>query len=662
MTGSFLPKPFAHSYEIDPKFSKSAVYFSCEFAIDQIFKIYSGGLGFLAGSHMRSAAAMRQNLCGIGMLWTYGYYDQARGEEREMAVQFRKKQYAFLQDTGIKFQVPVHGHPVWVKAMFLPGDIFGTVPMFFLTTDIEENDGLSRAITHRLYDNDPLRRIAQYIILGAGGARLLEELGVDPEVWHLNEAHGLAAAFRVYEKHRSLEEVKKRFVFTTHTPEEAGNEKHDFKLLHDFSFFGSVPMDEVKKVTGIEGDVFNHSLAALRLSHLSNAVSKLHGDVSRKMWESYPGICPITHVTNAQNAKYWKDRGLEHARLEGNVSELRSRKRELKSQLFQTVANQTGKLLNPDVLTIVWARRFAGYKRPDLITRDIRMFRALINNNEKPVQIIWAGKPFPFDFGAIETFNHLVQVTKDFPNVAVLVGYELELSRLLKNGSDVWLNNPVVTREASGTSGMTAAMNASVNLSTYDGWVCEFSKDSHNSFIIPPADPSLDPRRARPPRPARLLPGDGGEDPAALLRRSRRLVGAGLQLDERGGALLRLRPDGDGVLREDLRVRLRLAMSPDLSQPPRPMRSRKKLLLLSLAVLVSAVAGWGKFRKECSRCITQHKDALGRQIGHALIERLDESGATESIELPEYRVRDTWPMNYELHFWPGLTSPGAEEG
>lgn len=492
MSGSFLPKPFSHSYEIDPKFSKSAVYFSSEFAIDQIFKIYSGGLGFLAGSHMRSAAALRQNLCGIGMLWTYGYYDQARGEEREMAVQFRKKSYAFLQDTGIKFQVPVHGHPVWVKAMFLPGDVFGTVPMFFLTTDLDENDPLSRAITHRLYDNDPLRRIAQYIVLGAGGARLLEELGVDPEVWHLNEAHGLSAAFRVFERTGSVDEVKKRFVFTTHTPEEAGNEKHDFKLLHDFTFFGSTPMDTVRGITGIDGDVFNHSLAALRLSHLSNAVSKLHGDVSRKMWEHYPNICPITHVTNAQNARFWKDKGLENSRLESDIATLATRKRELKSQLFQTVANQTGKLFNPDALTIVWARRFAGYKRPDLITRDIRLFRSLVNNNERPVQIIWAGKPYPFDFGAIETFNHLVQTTKDFPNVAVLVGYELELSRQLKYGADIWLNNPVVTREASGTSGMTAAMNAAINLTTYDGWVCEYSKDGHNSFIIPPADPHLD--------------------------------------------------------------------------------------------------------------------------------------------------------------------------
>ena len=496
MSGSFLPKPFSHPYEIDPKYSKSAVYISSEFAIDQIFKIYSGGLGFLAGSHMRSAAALKQNLCGIGILWTYGYYDQARGEEREMAVQFRKKQYAFLQDTGIIFQVPVHGHAVWVKAMYLPADVFGTVPMFFLTTDVEENDGLSRAITHRLYDNDPLRRIAQYIVLGVGSARLLEELGVDPEVWHLNEAHGLSAAFRVYEKTRSVAEVQKRFIFTTHTPEEAGNEKHDFKLLHDFSFFGSVPMKEIQDLTGIEDTVFNHSLAALRLSRKANGVSKLHGEVSRHMWESYPDICPIDHVTNAQNAKFWKDKGLEGARLAGDVEGLKARKHELKSRLFQTVANQTGKLLNPDALTIVWARRFAGYKRPDLITRDIRLFRALLANHEKPVQIIWAGKPYPFDFGAIETFNSLVQTTRDFPNVAVLVGYELELSRQLKYGADVWLNNPVVTREASGTSGMTAAMNAAVNLSTYDGWVCEFAQDGHNSFIIPPADPSL-PAEAR---------------------------------------------------------------------------------------------------------------------------------------------------------------------
>lgn len=492
-TKSFLPAPFAHQYEIAPEFSKSVAYFSSEFAIDQSFKIYSGGLGFLAGSHMRSAAELKQNLVGIGILWTYGYYNQVRGEDGELAVQFRKNSYSFLQDTGIRFTILVHGHPVWVKAVYLPGDVFGTVPMFFLTTDIDENDALSRAISHRLYDNDGLRRIAQYMLLGVGGARLLEELVVDPEIWHLNEAHGLSAAFRLLEKHGNVEEVRKRLVFTTHTPEEAGNEKHDFNLLHNFSFFGGLDSEMVRELAGVQGNVFNHSLAALRLARKANGVSKLHGEVSRCMWKTSPRICEITHITNAQNKKYWVDHGLEGARRENDVEALRHRKRELKERLFRVVADQTGKLFDPKVLTIVWARRFAGYKRPDLITKDIRLFREILNNNEQPVQIIWAGKPFPFDYSAIETFNHLICLTKNYPNTTVLTGYELELSRFLKNGSDIWLNNPVVTREASGTSGMTAAMNASVNFSTYDGWICEFAKDGENSFIMPPANTDLSP-------------------------------------------------------------------------------------------------------------------------------------------------------------------------
>ena len=327
-TKSFLPAPFAHQYEIDPKFSKSTVYFSCEFAIDQSFKIYSGGLGFLAGSHMRSAADLRQNFAGIGILWSYGYYNQVRGEDGELAVQFRKKSYSFLQDTGIRYTVPVHGHPVWVKAMYLPGDIFGTVPMFFLTTDIDENDDLSRAISHRLYDNDPLRRIAQYIVLGAGGAKLLDELGVDPEIWHLNEAHGLSAAFRLYQKRGKIEDVHKRLVFTTHTPEEAGNEKHDFNLLRDFTFFGDLAEETVREITGIEGGVFNHSLAALRLARKANGVSKLHGEVSREMWKGVPDICEITHITNAQNKKYWADHALDRANKDHDLELLCNRKRE----------------------------------------------------------------------------------------------------------------------------------------------------------------------------------------------------------------------------------------------------------------------------------------------------------------------------------------------
>lgn len=490
---SFLPEPYSHDYEIAPEFSKSVAYFSMEFGIDQALKTYSGGLGFLAGSHMRSARELKQNVVGIGMLWTFGYYNQVRGEEREMAVQYMKKEYSFLQDTGISFPVTVHDHPVQVRAFYLPGEVFGTVPMFFLSTDVRENDELSKQITRRLYARDPLRRIAQYIILGAGGARLLDELGVAPDVYHLNEAHGLSAAFHVYKKRKDLGAVKDHFVFTTHTPEAAGNEETDMGLLEKFSFFSNVPMETVREITGIDGGMFNHSLAALRLSRKANAVSALHGDVARKMWAEAEGICPITHVTNAQNKKFWADEELEAGRESGDREVLKKRKRELKEKLFKVVADQTGKLFDPDVLTVVWARRFAGYKRADLITHDVEAFKALLNRDGRPVQIIWAGKPYPTDYAAIDLFNHLIQLTRDEGNATVLVGYELELSKLLKDGADVWLNNPVVTREASGTSGMTAAMNGAVNLSTDDGWVCEFAKDGHNSFVVPKADPSISP-------------------------------------------------------------------------------------------------------------------------------------------------------------------------
>jgi len=162
---------------------------------------------------------------------------------------------------------------------------------------------------------------------------------------------------------------------------------------------------------------------------------------------------PSLHITNAQNQKYWADPILENARLRGDIESLRKRKRELKERLFREVADQSGKLMDPDVLTIVWARRFAAYKRADLLTRDQKMFRELLSRTDQPVQLIWAGKPYPFDYDAIETFNHLIQWTEPYPNATVLVVYELDLSRDLKNGSDIWLTTPIVTREASGTCG-----------------------------------------------------------------------------------------------------------------------------------------------------------------------------------------------------------------
>jgi starch phosphorylase len=482
-------REFKVPYPFDERYSKKVAYFSMEFATHQPLKIYSGGLGFLSGSHLRSAYELRQNMIGVGILWKYGYYDQARNQDQTLQVTWMEKQYSFLKDTGIKFQITVHEHPVWVKAWYLDPEIFKTAPLFLLSTDLPENDYVSQTITHRLYDANVATKVAQFILLGVGGAKLIDELGFNPDVYHLNEAHGLSAAFYLYKKYANdLKEVKKRLVFTTHTPEEAGNEKHDIHLCHKMSYFCGLTVDEVKKLTGNNEDMFNHSLVALRFARLANGVSQLHGVVSREMWKKYSDICPIISITNSQNWRYWADKQLYKFMEEGNDWAFDDRKKHLKKRAFEIVADQTGKVFDQNVFTIVWSRRFAGYKRAGLIATEEEQFEKLLSDKKYPVQIIWAGKPYPVDYPAISEFNHLVHLSKKYNNVAVLVGYELGLSKRLKQAGDVWLNNPRVPREASGTSGMTAAMNGSVNFSTDDGWIPEFINHGHNGFVIPKAD------------------------------------------------------------------------------------------------------------------------------------------------------------------------------
>jgi starch phosphorylase len=264
----------------------------------------------------------------------------------------------------------------------------------------------------------------------------------------------------------------------------AGNEEHEYGLLKKMSFFYHLQDHEVKHILNMEGEMFSYTLGALKFSGKANGVSKLHGEVAREMWGENEGIPEITSITNAQNAAYWKDQEIAQAIREGNDQVIIQRKKELKKELFKVVADQCGKVFDEDVLTIVWARRFAGYKRADLVMYDWDRFLSLISNTELPVQFIWAGKPYPEDTGANKLFNDIITRAKTFANCAVLTGYELGLSALLKKGSDLWLNNPKMYREASGTSGMTAAMNGSINLSLPDGWVPEFARDTENCFLI----------------------------------------------------------------------------------------------------------------------------------------------------------------------------------
>ena len=473
-----------HPYTPDAKYSKRIAYFSMEFGIHQALKIYSGGLGFLAGSHMRSAFEYKQNMIGIGMLWKYGYYDQGRNKDQTLQTQFIEKQYSFLEDSGHEIDVQLFDNAhVKVRAMVLKPEIFGTVPMYFLTTDVDGNDDLSRSITNNLYDATELTRICQSIVLGIGGAKLVEALG-GADIYHLNEGHALPAFYHL--RNKGL--TKDNMVFTTHTPEKAGNVERNAVALNDSGFFGRrLSNEELQKETG-NRDTLNYTVAALRMAKKTNAVSKLHAKVARDMWKDHEGGSAIYPITNAQNQKFWQDERIKKSWLSKNSSTYKKRKKVLKMELFDEVLNQTGKIFDPNILTVVWARRFAEYKRADLLLRDMERLEKLLHNTKRPIQIIWAGKPYPLDFNAIGVFNKLVHFTKFRPNVAVLTGYEMTLSKMLKTGSDVWLNTPRITREASGTSGMTAAMNGSVNLSINDGWIPEFAKDGKNCFVLPEAD------------------------------------------------------------------------------------------------------------------------------------------------------------------------------
>ena len=482
---------FKMPYTINSSFTKKVAYFCMEYGIHQPLKIYAGGLGFLAGSHLRSAFELRQNFIGIGILWKYGYYNQVRKQDQTMDVLFEEKNYGFLIPTNIKFTIKVSKHEVWVTAYYLPSEIFNTAPLFLLSTDLPENDYLSKTISDKLYDANPETRIAAAILLGEGGVKLLEAIKWEPEIYHLNESHALPLAFYLYNKSRNSKEVKNKLVFTNHTPEESGNQKTNLSLLEKMGFFCDIPINEIKEITESNNDELNHTLTALLLSKKANGVSKKHLETLCKIWKKNGNICSLISITNAQNYTFWHNENLYQAVEKKQDNELVKIKHKGKQELFEIVADQCGKIYDNNICTIIFAKRFAGYKRPDLFFHDMERFHQLVTNKERPVQIIWAGKPYPMDYPSIGIFDKIVNICKTYTNCSILVGYEISLSRMFKQGADVWLNVPRMTHEASGTSGMTAAMNGAINVGLPDGWFPEFAKDKINSFVIPPCDVNL---------------------------------------------------------------------------------------------------------------------------------------------------------------------------
>ena len=518
---------FRHPYPTSSKFDQRVAYFCMEFGIDQALKIYSGGLGYLAGSHMRSAYQLKQPLIGIGILWKYGYYDQVRKQDQSMDVLFMERHYNFLEETGITLTIHVHNNPVKVKVYYLPPQRFGTAPIFLLSTDIPENDYLSQKISHHLYDSNTSAKMAQHILLGAGGMALLDALDYQADIHHFNEAHPLPGAFKLYEKYRDLDEVKKRLVFTTHTPVPAGHDYFHEHLLQQYlypyaeslgiSWEQFVALGKINP--GDHNELFSMSHLAMRLSQEVNGVSRLHGAVSQKMFNVlYPGYIPeelhIGYVTNSvhyptwiahewnelynktfgkgflrdqSNKEYWRKihqvsdeeimsiRQLQKKRLldyiKSTLQEDLTRRGENPRNIFEVI-----NAIENDALILGFARRFATYKRAHLLFTNMERLNEIVNEEGRPVLFLFAGKAHPADQGGQDLIKHIIHVSKRpefIGKVIFLENYNMEMAKLLVRGVDIWLNTPTRPKEASGTSGMKAALNGVMNFSVLDGWWAE---------------------------------------------------------------------------------------------------------------------------------------------------------------------------------------------
>lgn len=455
----------------------NVAYFCMEMAIDQSLHTYSGGLGFLAGSHMLSAGALNLPMVGVSILWSQGYGEQSITAANEIDITYTHRTYNFLKDIGVTVDVTMFGEVVKVKALLLEPKTFGTVPCYFLTTDIPENTQAQRELTYKLYASEEKTRICQEVVLGVGGYRALKAAGLQIDTIHMNEGHALPAAFELLKDYgQNMDEVRKRLVFTTHTPVAAGNESHNVDTLFEAGFFVETSKDEAVRLGGHD---FSLTVAALRMSRLANGVSQLHGEVANNMWNWVEGRCPIKAITNGTSVNYWQDKRIKAAQ---TPEALLATKKEMRKEFLDYVKEQTGKQLDPDVLTVVWARRFTEYKRADLIFKDMARIKRLLEG--KKLQLVFAGKFHPKDTWGRQTWNKILGLAKELPQVAILPVYELELSGRMKRGADVWLNTPLRPLEASGTSGMSANFNGALHLSTFDGWAVEGTYHNQNGWII----------------------------------------------------------------------------------------------------------------------------------------------------------------------------------
>jgi glycogen phosphorylase len=447
-------------------------YFCMEYGLDAAFPIYAGGLGILAGDHMKSAGDLRLPVTGIGLLWDEGYTRQVVGVGGVIEDQYPKTPRDAVRRLDARIDVTVRGKKVLLRAWKV--ERYLTSTLYLLEPERDED----RWITQRLYGGGVEDRLAQEIVLGVGGVRLLHAIGEKTDVFHFNEGHAVFAGLELLRQqwfggttlHERIERLRAHVVFTTHTPVPAGNEVHELDLMRkmdaDLGF-----TDAELEVIG--GDPFSMTVAGLRLSRIANGVAELHGETARGMWKDVDGAAPIVSVTNGVHQGTWQDARIRAALVadkprERQDAELWSAHQRMKGELLAEVAKRTGVHLSLDKLVIGFARRAAAYKRVDLILGDdaglARLFAA-------GVQIVYSGKSHPRDVAGKALVGKLLQATKRHTGrVVFLENYDMRIGALMTRGADVWLNNPRRPLEASGTSGMKAAMNGVPNVSILDGW------------------------------------------------------------------------------------------------------------------------------------------------------------------------------------------------
>jgi len=458
-------------------------YFCMEYGLHHDLPIYSGGLGVLAGDIVKAAADQNRDFIAIGILWGEGYFVQDIDSQGRQSARYVATPRQRLRPTGVTVHVEIGGENVAVTAWRVLH--LGSVELLLLEP-IEEDH---RWITQRLYGGSEYDRVAQEVLLGVGGVRVLRALGIPVDVYHFNEGHALFAGFELLREamvsgidlEEAIERVRSNTVFTTHTPVPAGNEVHPIDRLNKAGAnVAGLSHEQLKR---IGGDPFQMTPAALRLSRKANAVAELHGETAREMWKDVKGAAPIVAITNGVHMGTWQDALLlGHAR-RNDGDAVWDRHQVLKRELIETIRMRVGAQLNEEALLVGFARRAATYKRATLLMRDRAWLEERFERDG--VQFVFAGKAHPHDRYGQAFIEQLVAMSAQYPNhVVFLPNYDMHLGAVLTRGSDVWLNNPIRPKEASGTSGMKAAANGVLNLSILDGWWAEGCEHGVNGWGV----------------------------------------------------------------------------------------------------------------------------------------------------------------------------------